>query len=138
MSETDVIAGSLAVAGERLGDITAPVYERYFANCPGSKELMAHIDQYVQGRMLAEVIELLLAPDPTTMRDYLKFETRTHASYGVETAMYRNLLSSVRDVVREALGEQWDTLHERGWQSRIDALLAEILAAVEVAGIVPA
>ena len=134
MTDGDLIASSFEVAGERLGDITAPVYERYFANCAGSRQLMSHIDQYVQGRMLAEVVELLLTPEPATMRDYLRFETRTHASYGVESLMYRNLLDSVRDVVRDTLGEQWGAAHERAWQQRLDALLAEILAAVEVAG----
>jgi hypothetical protein len=138
MSEPDMIASSFETAGERLGDITAPVYDRYFANCPGSRQLMVHIDQYVQGRMLAEVVELLLTPDPASMRDYLKFETRTHASYGVEATMYRNLLCSVRDVVRDALGKQWRQDHDRAWQGRIDALLAEIHAAVQAAAVTPA
>jgi hemoglobin-like flavoprotein len=132
MTDADPIASSLEIAAERLGDFTAPVYDRYFANCPGSKQLMSHIDRYVQGRMLAEVVELLLESDPAVMRDYLKFETRTHASYGVEATMYRNLLSSVREVVRDALGEAWSETYERAWQARIDALLAEILAAAAV------
>jgi len=133
MSNVDPVASSLEIAAERLGDFTPPVYERYFANCPGSKQLMSHIDRYVQGRMLAEVVELLLEPNPAVMRGYLQFETRTHASYGVEATMYRNLLSSVREVVREALGEAWSETYDHAWQVRIDALLEEILAAAAAA-----
>ncbi len=133
MTQTDLVMQSFEVAAERDGDVTQPVYERYFASCPGSRQLMSHIDGYVQGRMLEEVIELLLTADPAGLRDYLRFEMKTHLSYGVESTMYRNLFSAVRDVVRDALDSDWDAAYEQAWAQRTTALLAEIDVAAEAA-----
>lgn len=129
MSDVDPVLQSFEIAGERAGDITAAVYERYFALCPGSKALMSHIDGYVQGRMLEEVVELLLTERPETLHDYLRFETKTHVSYGVEARMYANLLAAVRDTVRDALAQDWNETFDCAWQTRIAALLAEIARA---------
>jgi len=126
MSEQDLVMHSFEIAADRTGDITAPVYERYFELCPASKNLMSHIDGYVQGRMLEEVIELLLTERPQTLHDYLRFETKTHVSYGVETPMYANLLAAVRDTVRDALAGDWNPGYERAWDDRVGTLLAEI------------
>jgi hypothetical protein len=126
MSGDDLVMRSFEIAAERVGDITAPVYERYYGLCPASKSLMSHIDGYVQGRMLEEVIELLLTERPETLRDYLRFETKTHVSYGVEQPMYANLLAAVRDTVRDALASDWNVGYERAWDDRVGTLLAEI------------
>ena len=129
MNDTDPVTRSFEMAAERAGDIAAGVYERYYVLCPASKTLMSHIDQYVQGRMLAEVIELLLTERTETLRDYLRFETKTHVSYGVEERMYTNLFAAVRDTVRDALAADWNTGYEQAWDDRIDALLTEIAQA---------
>ena len=129
MSDADPVMRSFEIAAERAGDITAAVYERYFASCPGSKALMSHIDQHVQGRMLEEVIEILLTDRPETLREYLRFETKTHVSYGVEEPMYANLLVAVRDTVRDALSSDWNAGYAQAWDDRIDMLLAEVARA---------
>lgn len=126
MTESDPITTSFEIAGDRLGDINAPVYQRYYALCPASKQLMSHIDQYVQGRMLEEVIEVLLTEHLETLRDYLRFETKTHVSYGVEPTMYANLLAAVRDTVRDAMGDDWNATFADAWDARIAMVLAEI------------
>jgi hypothetical protein len=126
MSDADPVTRSFEIAADRAGDITASVYERYFASCPGSKNLMSHIDRYVQGRMLEEVIELLLTDRPETLHDYLRFETKTHVSYGVQEPMYANLLAAVRDTVRDALASDWNVGYAQAWDDRVDMLLVEI------------
>jgi hemoglobin-like flavoprotein len=131
MTDTDLVTQSLEIAADRAGDINGAVYERYYSRCPASKQLMSHIDRYVQGRMLEEVIELLLTQQPETLRDYLRFETQTHVSYGVEPSMYENLLCSVRDAIRDAVAGDWNADYDLAWERRIAMLLAEISAATE-------
>ena len=131
MTDTDLVMRSFEIAADRIGDITVPVYERYYTSCPGSKQLMSHIDQYVQGRMLEEVIEVLLTEQPGTLHDYLRFETKTHVSYGVEPTMYANLLAAVRDTICAALASDWNADYERAWEQRITMLLNEIARAGE-------
>jgi hemoglobin-like flavoprotein len=129
-TDTDLVTHTFEIAADRAGDITAAVYERYYARCPASQQLMKHIDRYVQGRMLEEVIELLLTPQPEMLRDYLRFETRTHVSYGVESGMYENLLHAVRDAVRDAVAGDWNDDCARAWDRRIAKLLTEIETAL--------
>ncbi len=126
MTDTDAIIESLVQAGEVAGDITPAVYASYFAACPESRELMSHVDQYMQGRMLAEVLRLLMGEEAATDASYLHFETHNHASYGVKQHMYTNLLLAVRDAVRGVLGDDWHPRHESAWQARVEELLAEI------------
>lgn len=130
MTDTQAIIDSLERAGEAAGDITPAVYAQYFAACPESKDLMSHVDQYMQGRMLTEVLRLVMGEDAGTDANYLEFETHNHASYGVKPHMYTNLLFALRDTVRGALGDAWCGSYDAAWQGRIEELLAEIDAAL--------
>lgn len=125
-TDTDLVLSSLEIASEKAGDVAPQVYERYYATCPGSQELMNHVDQYIQGRMMAEVLRLVMTPEPRTEREYLRFETRSHESYGVRLSMYHDLFTSLRDVVRDALSDDWNNAFESAWERRLNALLAEI------------
>ena len=122
----ELIERSLELAGERAGDITAAVYEAYFARCPGSHELMKLTDEHMRGRMLESVLVLLLAGAAPEQRDYIRFEAKSHVSYGVLPHMYENLLGAVRDTVRAALGADWTPAMEAAWSARLDAILREI------------
>ena len=125
----DLIERSFELAGERAGDITAAVYEAYFARCPGSRELMKLTDQYMRGRMLESVLVMLMVGSAQEQREYIRFETKSHLSYGVLPHMYENLLGAVRDTVRAALGSDWTPPIEAAWSARLDNILQEIHAA---------
>ena len=125
----DLIERSFELAGERAGDITAAVYEAYFARCPGSRELMKLTDQYMRGRMLESVLVMLMVGTAQEQREYIRFETKSHLSYGVLPHMYGNLLGAVRDTVRAALGSDWTAPIEASWSTRLDNILQEIQAA---------
>ena len=114
-SDMDLILASFELAGERAGDIAPAVYEHYFARCPESRELMVLVDKYMRGRMLERVLQLLMADTLDDERSYLRFETRMHVAYGVQTRMYDNLLLGVRDAVRDALGGDWNAAYEAAW-----------------------
>jgi len=123
---TDALHDSFEIAAERAGDIAPAVYDAYFARCPESHELMRYVDTYMRGRMLDSLFELLLANDVTDQLAYLRFETTNHASYGVQPHMYENLLSAVRDTVRNACGDDWTSSMESAWRARMDAIVREI------------
>ena len=133
MTDHGLVLESFELAGERAGDITAAAYERYFARCPESRQLMVLVDQYMRGRMLERVLQLLMSDALDDERGYLEFETRMHASYGVAPHMYGNLLLGVRDTVREALGDAWTSAHEAAWVTRLAELSAAIRNASTVA-----
>ena len=128
---TDLVLDSLERAAERVDDIAPRVYEHYFARCPDSAQLMQLTDLHMRGRMLAEVLRLVMSTDPEADRNYLRFETRTHETYGVAPAMYRHLLEGLREAVREALGAEWSSAYANAWTARLDVLLGEIESAVK-------
>ena len=126
MQTQDLILTSLEITAENAGDITLAVCQRFFDKCPDSKDLMEHIDAGVQGRMVEEVLRLLMVPDAHSQNDYLEFEVRSHLAYGVHADMYNNLLSAVLETVQSALGESWDEAFHSAWQERVDSLASEI------------
>jgi hemoglobin-like flavoprotein len=127
MMVDESIVKSFELASERAGDITVQVYEAYFERCPESRELMKLVDQHMRGRMLESVL-LLLMGDTDGERDYIRFETTSHRSYGVLPHMYENLLAAVHETVRRALGADWTSAMEAAWSARIDGILGEIRA----------
>jgi len=122
----DPVLDSFDRAAERAGDITAEVYRRFYARSADAERLMAHVDQHMQGRMLEELLELLMTPPDALSADYLRFETGNHRGYGVTVDQYRPLLEAVRDTVEAANGDGWDEHCARAWQERIDALDAKL------------
>jgi len=122
----ETILQSLSAVADREEDITARVYESYFGRCPGSAELMVGTDVLMKGRMMQEVLTIIMAEDLPAERSYLCFETKTHRDYGVEPHMYENLLLAVRDTVKEVLGAEWGEAYELAWSARIEILMQEI------------
>ncbi len=123
---TDPILDSFAVAAEREGDITQAVYRRYYQHSPEAESLMSHVDPYMQGRMMEEVLGLLMTVPEELPEHYLVFETSNHAAYGVAPALYRPLFEAVRDVVRAAAGAAWTAALDAAWSERIESLEARI------------
>ena len=118
---------SLEVVAESMGDITPSVYAKYFERCPESKELMSHIDDIVRGRMLEEVLRLLLVDSYDDEQKYLEFELKNHKlAYRVQPHMYENLLSALFDTMEEGSGSEWTDAHAQAWQQRINELLEQI------------
>lgn len=124
MSES--IVESLELVAERRGDVTADVMRIYHQRCPASAALMDHMDEYMMGRMMDQVLLLLMEDGREELENYLKFETGNHESYGVQPHMYDSLLSSVRDCVAEVLGDDFDPSMQAAWQARIGVLLEAI------------
>lgn len=124
---TDSILNSLEIISESHGDITDQVYARYFAECAGSQALMEHMDPGVKGKMMQEVMRLLMVDDYKEEESYLNFEIDYHqSSFSVEHHMYANLFNAVKDVVKDGLGEQWTDEMNAAWQTRVENLVSEV------------
>jgi hemoglobin-like flavoprotein len=133
----ETIVHSLEIAAERAGDIAPAIYEAYFARCPGSNELMRYVDQYMRGRMLNSVFELLMNEETSDQLTYLRFEAKNHMSFGVLPHMYENLITAVRDTVRDACGNDWTPAMATAWNSRGDGILQKIRFFLEQAATNP-
>ena len=133
MAADDPILESLELVAEVAGDITGPVYERYYAACPAAGELMSHVDQHMQGRMMDELLRLLMTDDLDGEQGCLDFEVNNHTGYRVALNMYPVLLAAIHGVVRDAVGERWSDAFEQAWAERVGSLLGAIDARASVA-----
>lgn len=122
----ETIHKTLEVAAERCDDMTDPVYERFFEAHPEAAEMMKHVDIHVRGRMLNDVLSLLLSPAEDSDRVLLAFEVASHRNYGVGEELYAPFLAAIRDTTRYLTADIWDVHLEAGWNRRIEQLLAGI------------
>lgn len=125
----ETIIAAMEQVAERAGDITPRVFERYFARCGESQALMDHMDEHMLGRMMDQVLLLLMESGEEELESYLQFETSAHRAYGVQQHMYQSLLVAVREVIVDSLGESFTPEMDAAFRSRMDFLLREIEAA---------
>ncbi|MEM8769613.1 MAG: globin [Pseudomonadota bacterium] len=135
MSETtatadtaETITAAMMLLAERAGDVTPTVMDHYFERCADSKALMEHMDRHMLGRMMDQVLLLLMEPGEDELESYLEFETANHRAYGVQQHMYENLLSTVREVVANALGNDYTPATAAAFEARSSYLLEAIAA----------
>lgn len=126
MTQQDQVVESMEQASALDADITQAAYREFYQRCPQARELMQHVDPHMQGRMLSEVIELLLTPPEAINPAQMRFEVRNHAGYGVDLKQYRPLFEAVHHAVRALLADNWDQHLDDAWDQRIDALMAHV------------
>lgn len=126
MSDIDPVLRSFELAAETGEDITQRVHESFIAANPQAAELMDHMDEHMLGRMMAEVLTVLMAEEVASQREYLHFEVDSHRAYGVLRSMYPELLVAVRDAVRAVLGDAWNEAYADAWDARLAAVMNEI------------
>ena len=129
MNDSEIITGAMALVADRAGDITEAVFTRYFDRCSGSRALMDHTDEHMRGRMMAQVLLLLMESGEAELASYLAFETDAHKAYGVKQHMYENLLAAVREEVQQVLNGSFTPEMDAAFSARIDHLLSQIEAA---------
>lgn len=124
---TDPILTSFELAADKAGDVTDAIYKQYFEDCPGSEKLMENVDPGVKGKMIQEVLRLIMVDDYNEEVEYLNFEVNFHrGSYSVEEHMYANLLKAVHKVIKDATADQWTATFENAWVDRIEKLGQEL------------
>ena len=126
VNSVDALIESLAVAGEADAEFYNTAFERYLTACPDSREITGHMDELMRGRMMEQVVGLLMEAQPEALDAYFRFEVANHESYGALPPMYAHLFEATREVTREACGAGWSPQAEREWQERIALLLTLI------------
>ena len=82
---TEIIAESLELLSGSGIDLSENVYAKFFCKNPKYKELMAHMDELIDRRMLSEVTRLFLLDDLEAESVYIRFEYANHKTgYNVE------------------------------------------------------
>jgi len=91
-------------------DFNADVYRVFYQSEPAAAPLMAHIDELVQNKMLAEVVRLLLSPNlESEEAGYLNFEVKTHIEgYGVSSLMFLSFNRAVFKVLQSSAARVWE------------------------------
>ena len=121
----DLVTESLECLSDTTVNVNDMIFEKFYHSSPESEQLMTHMDELTRGKMLEEVIRLLLVKDLASESEYLVFELKTHKwAYSVVHNMYRILFDALLEAVREAAGNAWRAEYDSAWQSRIDELVA--------------
>lgn len=125
MPNTAIIEHSLALAGERAGDIAPQVYEKLFARHPDMLALFVRDKTgSVRGEMLARTIDVILdfAQANTYGENFVRCEVVTHEGYGVPREIFPDFFAAIADVLRDVLGADWSPEMERGWAALLSQL----------------
>jgi len=126
MPAEDLIYASLERLAEQHDDVTALLHEHFAARAPESAALMTHMDEHMLGRMMSDLLALVMTPPEEIDNGYLGFEVQSHRAYGVTLDMFPPLLEVVRDAAREASGTDWDADTDRAWDRRVQDIRAAI------------
>ena len=126
-TDAELITLSFEIAAERCDDLTPVVYRRLFSDHPEMERLFFRDAQThaVRGEMLARVIEAIL--DFVGPRHYsrtlIQCEVVTHAGYDVPPEVFSTFFATVRDGVREVLGDAWTPQMNFAWERTLAALV---------------
>lgn len=126
MATDDLVLASFEIAADTGRDLTAATYQRFYQRCPEARAVMSHVDPYMQGRMLDEVLQLLMTPEEALDPAQLAFELANHRAYGTRPEQYRPLLEAVRDTMAETLQAAWTEAVAAAWDRRLAGLLQRI------------
>jgi len=127
MPDETIIERSLALAGERAGDITPHVYEKLFARHPDMLPLFVRDKTgSVRGEMLARTIDVILdfAQANAYGENFVRCEVVTHEGYGVPREIFPNFFAAIAEVLRDVLGADWSPGMDREWAALISRLNA--------------
>lgn len=118
-ADAEIIVESLALAGERAGDLTPRVYALLFARQPEMEVLFWRDTKgAIRGEMLMRVFEAIL--DFIGERRYadhmIEAEVITHEGYDVPRAVFATFFGVVAEVVKEACGREWTPAMASAWR----------------------
>lgn len=118
-AEALAIEESLALAGERDGDLTPRVYALLFERQPHMEaQFVRDVQGAVRGEMLMRVFEAIL--DFIGERRYadhmIEAEVLTHEGYDVPREVFATFFGVVAEVVEQACGQDWTPVTARAWR----------------------
>lgn len=115
---SDALAASLELVVERVGDPTALVYDRLFAQQPSMRDLFVNDHAgAARGHMLQMVLETLtnMADGAAWPANMIRAERINHDQIGVPFDVFATFFAVVHETFREAAGEAWTEAMEDAW-----------------------
>jgi len=125
-SELQPLIATLESAALAAPDIYELAFNRYFELCPESKVLLQHSDALMRGRMMEQVMGLLMDESASELEIYFKFEVANHEGYGAVPRMYRHLFAACKEVTQANSGGAWTAIANDCWDKQISLLLGLI------------
>ena len=122
MSKLQPLLDSLETAATVAPNIYELAFNRYFELCPESAELLQHTDELMRGRMMEQVMSLLMDEDVENLDVYFKFEVSNHEGYGALLPMYAHLFQACKEVARSNNEQTWTEQAELVWDKQISVL----------------
>jgi hemoglobin-like flavoprotein len=120
-----VVADSLELVAERIGDPTPQVFTRLFAEFPDAEERFARdVNGSVRGEMLTMVFTVLMDPDGPYQANLVRTERVNHDGFGTPSHEFDRFFEIVRETCRDALGKDWTPEIEAAWNTQIGRVLA--------------
>ena len=124
---TDLVLASLEAAAELGGDIVPLVYRRLFDERPDLLTIFATetaaSPRSGMGNMVNEILRLLLAGSGDELENEAQAAVVFHVGWGLDFAMYSDVLSAVMHAVEEACGTHWTEAMARAWHERLEQVL---------------
>lgn len=115
---SDALHASLELVAERVGDPTALVYDRLFAEQPRMRDLFVgdHNGQ-ARGHMLQMVLDTLtnMADGAAWPVNMIRAERVNHDQIGVPFNVFATFFTVVHETFRDAAGDDWTTEMEDAW-----------------------
>jgi len=118
-----LLVDTLESAANAAPDIYELAFNRYFELCPASKELLQHSDELMRGRMMEQVMGLLMDESAADLETYFKFEVSNHEGYGAAPSMYQHLFMACKEVTQDNCGDAWSASANDTWDQQIGLLL---------------
>lgn len=122
-SKLQPLLDSLEAAAAAAPNIYELVFNRYFELCPESAELLQHSDELMRGRMMEQVMSLLMDEDVESLDVYFKFEVSNHEGYGALLPMYAHLFQACKEVTQANSDTQFSELTNGVWDDQIAVLI---------------
>ncbi len=127
MSALELVNESLELLVDESGEFNDELFKRFYELSPDAEGLMSHMDELMKGKMLEEVIRLLLVDDLDAESEYLDFEMKNHrTAYSVEHEMYRPFFETFHSTVKDFSPEGWRSEFDQAWQARIDEIVSTL------------
>ena len=117
--DTDIIAHSLELVAQRVGDPSSLVFQRLFLDNPGIDALFVRdAAGLVRGEMMAVTLEALLdcAGGDAYAVSLVEIERVNHVGLGVEPEVFDTFFRVVMTVFQEVLADDWTAEIDAAWR----------------------
>jgi len=125
MDETGIIAQSLELVAERVGDPGPQIYARLFAEQPETEpRFIRDVTGAIKAEMLTMIFDCLMDPGGPYQANLVRAERVNHDGFGTPNDIFDRFFWIVMETCREILADDWTSAFEAAWTRRLEAVIA--------------